>query len=115
MPRSAVKRQLKIARLEREIQELKQENDRLRRALEEALRAGKRQAAPFSRRRPKANPEKPGRQAGAGYGRAAWRAMPTEFDETIEAPLPDHCPHCGGAVKDTGEVGEQYQTPGQAP
>lgn len=55
----------KIARLEREIEQLKQENERLRRALEEALRAAKRQAAPFSRRSPKANPQKPGRKAGA--------------------------------------------------
>jgi len=55
----------KMARLEREIEQLKQENERLRRALEEALRAAKRQAAPFSGRSPKANPQKPGRKAGA--------------------------------------------------
>lgn len=100
----------KIARLEREIEQLKRENERLRRALEEALRAGKRQAAPFSRQTPKANPQKPGRKAGACYGRPAHRAIPTEFDETIEVALPDHCPHCGGTVDETGEVVEQYQT-----
>jgi hypothetical protein len=54
----------KIARLEREIERLKAENERLRHALEEALRVGKRQAAPFSRRAPKAHPEKPGRKGG---------------------------------------------------
>jgi cell shape-determining protein MreC len=37
----------KIARLEREIEVLKKENERLRQLLEEALRAAKRQAAPL--------------------------------------------------------------------
>jgi len=41
-----------IARLKQKIEELKAENKRLRRALEEALRAGKRQAAGVSRRPP---------------------------------------------------------------
>ncbi len=100
----------KIARLEREIERLKQENERLRHALEEALRAGKRQAAPFSRQTPKAHPQRPGRKPGANYGRSAYRAIPTEFDETIEVALPDRCPHCGGGVDETGEVIEQYQT-----
>jgi cell shape-determining protein MreC len=36
----------KIARLAQEIEVLKKENERLRRLLEEALRAAKRQAAP---------------------------------------------------------------------
>jgi hypothetical protein len=59
----------KIARLEREIEVLKKENERLRQLLEEALRAAKRQAAPFSRQKPKAQPQKPGRKAGKHYGR----------------------------------------------
>ncbi len=37
----------------------------LLRALEESQGASKRQAAPFSRRSPKAHPDKPGRKAGA--------------------------------------------------
>ncbi len=52
----------KIAQLERENEVLKKENARLQRLLEEALRAVKRQAAPFSRQNPKAAPEKPGRK-----------------------------------------------------
>ena len=58
----------KIARLEREIETLKKENERLRGLLEEALRSAKRQAAPFSRRHPKACPQKPGRKPGRKYG-----------------------------------------------
>ena len=99
----------KIARLEREIEGLRAENERLRRALEEALRAAKRQAAPFSRRHPKANPEKPGRKAGQDYGRCYRREIPEGVDERVEVPLPTHCPHCGGEVEETGVV-SQYQT-----
>jgi hypothetical protein len=80
-----------VARLERENAELKAENERLgrrveelMRALEEAQRAGKRQAAPFSRRAPKAHPAKPGRKAGAKYGRRCRRPIPTVIDETLE-------------------------------
>src|SRR2546421_11992183 len=65
--------------------ELKAENERLRRLLEEAQRASKRQAAPFSRRNPKAHPEKPGRKAGRQYGRACRRPIPEVIDQTVEA------------------------------
>ena len=99
----------KIARLEGEIKSLKQEIERLRRALDEALRAGKRQAAPFSRHRCKANPKKPGRKAGSGYGNAAHRPAPDRIDETLEAELPPRCPHCGGSLDET-DVVDQYQT-----
>lgn len=99
----------KIARLERKVQELTAENERLRRLLEEALRAGKRQAAPFSRRHPKAHPAKPGRKPGPGYGRPCRRPIPSRIDETIEVPLPECCPHCGSGVRETGVV-SQYQT-----
>lgn len=104
----------KIARLEREIQELKAENERLRRLLEEALRAGKRQAAPFSRRHPKAHPAKPGRKPGPGYGRRCRRPIPPRIDERIEVPLPERCPHCGSGVEETSVV-SQYQTEIPAP
>ena len=53
-----------ITWLRRENQELKAEVERLRRLLEEALRASKRQAAPFSRQKPKGHAQKPGRKAG---------------------------------------------------
>lgn len=98
----------KIARLEREIEVLKSENERLRRALEEALRASKRQAAPFSRQKPKAQPQVPGRKPGKAYGHRCRRPIPNNIDEIVEVPLVASCPHCGGGVKETGMV-TQYQ------
>lgn len=99
----------KITRLERKIEELQAENERLRRALEEALRAVKRQAAPFSRRHPKAHPHKAGRKAGDRYGRRCRRPIPRKIDEIVEVPLPEQCPHCGGGVEE-GSIVSQYQS-----
>lgn len=48
-----------IERQQREIERLRQEGERLRKELEAALRAGKRQAAPHSRGKPKDNPKRP--------------------------------------------------------
>lgn len=76
--------------------------------LQELSRAGKRQAAPFSKGPPKADPKKPGRKSGDDYGTQASRAIPTQIDEVLEAPLPDHC-DCGGTIV-PGKVEHQYQT-----
>jgi transposase len=88
-----------IDRLERESEWLKGESDRLRRELEAALRASKRQAAPHSRGEAKANPKRPGRKPGRGYGRRACRPIPSRVDEQIAVSLPERCPHCGGGVQ----------------
>lgn len=98
-----------MAQLRRENQELKAENERLRRMLEEALRASKRQAAPFSRRHPKAQPQKPGRKSGQKYGRRCRRPVPKQVDEVVEVPLPSRCPRCGGGVEEEETV-SQFQT-----
>ena len=91
------------------VQELERRVEGLLRALEEAQRAGKRQAAPFSRHRPKADPAKPGRKAGARYGCRSRRAIPATIDQTLEAELPGCCPRCGGDMGETG-IEKQYQT-----
>jgi len=75
-------------RLKREHARLRQEIERLRRQLEEALRAAKRQAAPFSRGQPKPNPKPPGRKAGPDYGRRHCRPLPRRVDERIQAHEP---------------------------
>jgi transposase len=73
------------------------ENERLRKLLEEALRSLKRQAAPFSKGKPKKNPKRPGRKAGEDYGNRAFRAVPDRVDEEIPVPLPKKC-DCGGRM-----------------
>jgi transposase len=76
--------------------------------LAEALRAGKRQAAPFAKGPPKPQPKKPGRKPGKDYGRKGHRPPPTHIDEVHDALLPDACPDCGGPIEPT-DVQQQYQ------
>jgi transposase len=87
-----------LRRSEIERNRLRRENERLREDLEAARRTAHRLAAPFSRGLPKTDPRRPGRKPGRAYGRRAHRRIPTRVDETHEAPLPPHCPHCRGPV-----------------
>lgn len=81
--------------------------------LEGLVRGGKRQAAPFSKGPPKADPKRPGRKAGDDYGTPpVFRAMPepTSTDQVIDVPPPDACPHCGDRSEAVIEsVGQQVQ------
>lgn len=97
------------ARRDRQVADLEARVAALEVKLAESLRAGKRQAAPFSKGPPKADPKTPGRKPGEGYGAKASRAVPPAIDEVLEAPLPDRCP-CGGAVVPDDAVEHQYQT-----
>jgi transposase len=83
----------------------------LTRKLEEALRGGKRQAAPFRKGPPKSQPESPGRKAGEAHGPHGHRPPPPpeQISECHEAKLPDACPHCHGQLVQR-EVAEQFQT-----
>src|SRR5262245_13650116 len=96
--------------LQRRVHELQAEIERLRRKLDEATRAGKRQAAPFAKGEPKLNPRKPGRKPGKDYGTKAHRQPPSpeQIDEVHEAPLPDHFPDCGGPLDET-HIARQFQ------
>jgi transposase len=96
--------------LQRRVHDLQTENERLRRQLDAALRAGKRQAGPFSKGEPKANPKRPGRKPGKDYGTKVHRQppRPEEIDEAHEVPLPDFCPDCGGP-RDETHVAQQFQ------
>src|SRR5439155_10034073 len=84
--------------LQQQLERALAEIERLRKQLEEALRANKRSAAPFSKGEPKSNPKRPGRKPGSAYGQRATRPVPSRVDEQIYVPLPPCCSHCHGPV-----------------
>lgn len=96
-------------RSEREVERLKIRNASLQAELESARRAAKRQSAPFSKGPPKPRPQRPGRKPGAAYGTPSRRLAPERFDEICDAPLPERCPDCQGALVEDGVL-EQSQT-----
>ena len=55
-----------------------------------------------------ATARRPGRKAGAAYGRQGERPTPTAIDDVHDVPVPTTCPHCGAGVGDT-QVVAQYQ------
>ena len=95
-------------RLQRRIERLERENEHLKQQLATERRAGRRQAAPFAKKRPQGRGGRPGRRPGTRYGRQGRRACPAHVDETLAAPAPPRCPDCGGAVEVTGAA-LQYQ------
>ncbi len=107
-----------FAQLRQENERLRQDNERLQRELgqaradlEQARRQSKRQAAPFSKGPPKAQPKRPGRKPGSAHGRHGHRPAPPpdRIDQILDAPLPAACPDCGGSIQPT-EVAAQFQT-----
>ena len=108
MKRARLKRELerrdrKIAKQDRETAALKHEVQQLKIALDAALRAGKRQAAPFAKGEPKKTPQRLGRKPGPGYGSQKGRARPDHVDETILVPCPLQCGTCSGRVELEGK------------
>jgi transposase len=103
-------RDRRILELEAQNAQLQARLARLEQLLAERDRGAKRQAAPFSKGPPRPDPKTPGRKPGDDYGTKAFRAVPDPgvIDETHDAPLPDKCPRCGGAVEQTS-VEYQYQ------
>jgi transposase len=79
-------------------------------ALEDERRRDKRQAAPFSKGPPVAEPKPPGRKSGRRHGPHAHRSVPPRIDETYDAPLPPTCPHCASPQVRETHVAAQYQT-----
>jgi transposase len=103
----------RVDELEGMVRALQEQVQVLTAALEEARRAGKRQAAPFRKSRRVEKPKKPGRKSGEQYGRHARRTAPENapIDEQHDAPLPPECPKCGARRLEEDEpVSEQFQT-----
>ena len=98
-----------LARATRDRDRWKRRSERLKKQLDEARRAGRRQAAPLcqgtGRKVAAGIPD--GGLAHATVGRAAARAR-DRSDEAFAAPVPTACPDCGGAV-DVTRVASQYQ------
>jgi len=86
----------------------------LQRLLEESRRAGKRQAAPFSKGEPSDSRARPGRKKGKGHGRHGHRMAPANPDRVLDVPAPLVCPGCGGATE-LERIAEQFQTELPAP
>jgi transposase len=81
----------------------------LEKRLEKVEREGKRQAAPFRKKR-KPDPKKPGRKGGEEHGKHHRRAIPESIDERYDVPLPECCPDCGHDELTKTETLVQYQT-----
>jgi len=96
-----------VLRLLAENERLHARVETLQGQLEEARRAAKRQAAPFSRGKPSKNPRRPGRRSGDEHGRHGHRQPPGDVDEELDAPLVDRC-ECGGEIWEE-RIEYQYQ------
>jgi transposase len=93
----------------RQLDELRAEVERLKAELEQSRRAGKRQAAPFSKGAPKSAPKRPGRKAGHPPSHRP-APPPEQVDRTVEVPLPSECPRCQAALGEAEVVlHDQYQ------
>jgi hypothetical protein len=97
-----------VERLEVGNQQLRARIGQLAWQVEELRRAGRRQAAPFSKDRPNPSPRRPGRKAGDAYGRRARRPVPDRVDWVVSVPLPAACPSCGGPIP-FERVADQHQ------
>jgi transposase len=100
-----------LTQRDRVIEQQQQTIRDLQNRLDQAERAAKRQAAPFSQGEPKKNPKRPGRKKGERHGKHGHRPPPppAQVDETLDAPLPSQCPDCGGNIVED-HLDTQYQT-----
>jgi transposase len=103
---------LQLAERDRRIAELEQRIRDLLQRLDTLERSVKRQAAPFAKGKPKKRPKPSGRKSGEEHGKHGHRQPPPEdqVEETLDAPLPERCPDCGGEVVEDDQRDQQFQT-----
>ena len=70
----------------------------LRKQIEELRRRPYRQANPFSKNHPKADPKRPGRKPGQGVFKNRPSPPEQSSDVKVRATTPERCPDCGGDV-----------------
>ncbi len=102
---------VEVTRLAGESDGLQARVAKLEGLLEEARRAGKRQAASFSRGKPNSAPGRSGRRSGDDHGKHSHREPPGEVDEELDALLTAWC-GCGGEI---GYERSEYQYQDELP
>ena len=100
-----------VIRQQEQVARLTATNEELRKEVAALQRAGKRQAAPFSKGSRTSKPKRPGRKPGTGL--FSYRKPPSPDDVTEPlvdvAVAGDACPGCGGRLEHEG-VGVAYVT-----
>ena len=93
-----------VVQLREQVAQLTVVIEGLRKEITELKRAGKRQAAPFSKGTRKAKPQPPGRKPGMGLFSYRKPPSPGEVTELpIDVPVtPFTCPGCGGTLQPVG-------------
>ena len=102
-----VRERAKNQRLQVNNSRLQELLERLQAEVEELQRAGKRQAAPFARRKRVEHPKKPGRKAGQGKFSRREKPAPEQVKKTKVMGL-HGCPQCGGSKLRDIHAHEQY-------
>ena len=110
-----------VTQLQGQVAQLTAANEELHKQVAEFKRAGKRQAAPFSKGGRSSRPKRPGRKPGMGSFSYQKSPSPDEVTEPLVevAVAEDTCPGCGGRLEHEGSTSclrnrhsSDSQTPG---
>ena len=93
-----------VPQLQEQVAQLTAANEELHKQVGELKRAGKRQAAPFSKGERSSRPKRPGRKPGMGSFSYRKSPSPDEVTEPLVevAVAEDTCPGCGGRLEHEG-------------